>query len=237
MRVLVCVVFVGGLLMDCAKTQATTATVAELKEAAEKYEGDIPCLAVDCDCAFRSSTCCCGNADLKSLRDQVIETFQNVSEKINQLKDEIHQVIAPVNVAFTAYLGGNTNCFGPFEKNVSIPYDVIPLNEGSGYNSILGLFTAPVSGVYSFSLSVYSRLQQAGAHMYYKVQLMRNGLPEVSTWEDNSEDMEDSSSHTVLLSLQQGDQVYAELVQDRRLCGNIQGLNSFSGYLVYPMSA
>ncbi|XP_072319110.1 cerebellin-1-like [Eucyclogobius newberryi] len=237
MRVLVYVVFVGGLVLDCAKALEATATTAQLKEAAEKREGDITCQESDCSCVFRSHGCCCGNLELQSLRDQVTETFEDVSGKINQLADEIGQVIEPVNVAFTAFLGENYKCIGPFERNVTIPYDVIYLNEGSGYNSVMGLFTAPVSGVYSFSLSVYSRLQRAGEHMYHKVQLMRNGRAEVSVWEDNAEDMEDSSSHRVLLSLQQGDQVYAELVQDRKLCGNIQGLNSFSGYLVYPMSA
>ncbi|KAJ0050607.1 hypothetical protein NL108_004971, partial [Boleophthalmus pectinirostris] len=198
------------------------------------WVGDIPCLAWDCNCAFRSQSCCCGNVELQILRDQVMETFQEVSGKINQLSDEIHEVIGPVNVAFTVFLGEDIKCIGPFERNVTIPYDVISLNEGRGYNSGLGLFTAPVSGVYSFSLSVYSRLQQAGLHMYHRVQLTKNGHPVVSVWEDNSEDMEDSGSQNVLLSLQQGDQVCAELVQDRKLCGNIRGLNSFSGFLIYP---
>ncbi|KAJ0033166.1 hypothetical protein NQD34_000273 [Periophthalmus magnuspinnatus] len=237
MRVLVYVLFVSGLLLDCATTQESKATVQDLKEAAQKLEEDIVCAMWDCDCAFRTQGCCCGNTELQFLRDQVIETFQSVSGKINQLTEEILEVIGPVNVAFTAFLGEDVKCIGPFERNVSIPYNVIPLNEGHGYNSVLGLFTAPVSGVYSFSLSVYCRMQRAGQHMYYKVQLMRNGSPEVAMWEDNAQDMEDSSSHRVLLSLQRGDQVYAELVQNRTLCGNIEGLNSFSGYLVYPVAA
>uniref|UniRef100_A0A3B3ZDW4 C1q domain-containing protein n=1 Tax=Periophthalmus magnuspinnatus TaxID=409849 RepID=A0A3B3ZDW4_9GOBI len=180
----------------------------------------------DCDCAFRTQGCCCGNTELQFLRDQFFLILLWLAFGTG-----------PVNVAFTAFLGEDVKCIGPFERNVSIPYNVIPLNEGHGYNSVLGLFTAPVSGVYSFSLSVYCRMQRAGQHMYYKVQLMRNGSPEVAMWEDNAQDMEDSSSHRVLLSLQRGDQVYAELVQNRTLCGNIEGLNSFSGYLVYPVAA
>lgn len=234
MKVLVCALFVVGLLGDSAKTQESV-PIDVFKQAAEKWEGDVPCLKPDCECAFRGLGCCCINSELQTLDDQVIQTFKDVSSNINQMKDEIITLIEPVNVAFTAYLGGKIQCYGPFSRNTTIPYDIIPLNEGSGYNSMLGLFTAPVSGVYSFSLSVYSRLHRAGDRMYHKVQLMRNGQPEVSIWEDNEEDSEDSSSHTVLLSMEQGDQVYAELVEDRQICGNIQGLNSFSGYLVYPL--
>lgn len=101
----------------------------------------------------------------------------------------------------------------------------------------LGIFTAPRSGLYSFSYSVYSKMNIAGSRMYYKVQLMRNGEVVASIWEDNREDLEDSSSQTVLLSLQQGGQVYVELLSGRQLCGNIEGLNTFSGSLLYPSVA
>lgn len=100
-----------------------------------------------------------------------------------------------------------------------------------------GIFTAPRSGVYSFFFSVYSQVGVAGERMYYKVQLMRNGEVVASTWEDNREDSEDSSSQAVLLSLQQGGQVYVELLSGRQLCGNIEGLNTFSGSLIYPALA
>lgn len=103
--------------------------------------------------------------------------------------------------------------------------------------SLPGLFTALRSGLYSFSFSVYSKVSAAGDRMYYKVQLMRNGRVVAATWEDNREDSEDSSSHTVLLPLQQGDQVYVELQRGRQLCGNVVGLNTFSGSLIYTSQA
>lgn len=98
--------------------------------------------------------------------------------------------------------------------------------------SITGIVTAPCSGLYSFSFSVYSQVGREGERMYYKVQLMRNGEVVASTWEDNREDFEDSSSQTVLLSLRQGGQVYVELLSGRQLCGIVQGLNIFSGTLI-----
>lgn len=65
------------------------------------------------------------------------------------------------------------------------------------------------------------------------MQLLRNGEVVASSWEDNRQDSEDSSSQTVLLSLQQGGQVYVELLLGRQLCGIVEGLNTFSGYLIY----
>uniref|UniRef100_A0A3Q3XHW4 C1q domain-containing protein n=1 Tax=Mola mola TaxID=94237 RepID=A0A3Q3XHW4_MOLML len=118
----------------------------------------------------------------------------------------------------------------PFTRSSPIPYDSISLNHGNGYNPAL-IFTAPCSGLYSFSFSVYSQVGREGERMYYKVQLMRNGEVVASTW-DNREDVEDSSSQTVLLSLRQGGQVYVELLSGRQLCGIFQGLNIFSGTLI-----
>lgn len=100
-----------------------------------------------------------------------------------------------------------------------------------------GIFTAPRAGLYSFSFSVYSKVGREGERMYYKVQLMRNGEVVASIWEDNREDSEDSSSQTVLLSLQQGGQVYVELLSGRQICGIVEGLNTFSGSLIYSTLA
>lgn len=99
-----------------------------------------------------------------------------------------------------------------------------------------GTFTAPRAGLYSFSYTVYSNVGAEGERIYYKVQLMKDGQVIASSWEDNREDSEDSAMQTVLLQLKQGNQVYMELVLGRFLCGDTQGYNSFSGYLVYPMS-
>lgn len=43
-----------------------------------------------------------------------------------------------LQVAFTASMSPRTNCFGPFIRNTPIRYDVITLNQGSGYNPALG---------------------------------------------------------------------------------------------------
>lgn len=99
-----------------------------------------------------------------------------------------------------------------------------------------GTFTAPRAGLYSFSYTVYSNVGVEGERIYHKVQLMKDAQVIASSWEDNREDSEDSATQSVLLQLKQGNQVYVELVLGRFLCADMQGYNSFSGYLVYPLS-
>ena len=97
-----------------------------------------------------------------------------------------------------------------------------------------GLFTAPRDGLYSFSLTVYSNVGSSGNRLYHRVMLVKDGRPGASVWEDNRDDAEDSASHTVLLTLTRGSQVFAVLQSGRELCGDTQGHNMFSGYLLYP---
>ncbi|XP_037619978.1 complement C1q-like protein 4 [Sebastes umbrosus] len=232
MRAIACTLFVLGLLWDSVRAEDT---ISSLRVAAAAWEGELTCGGWDCECTFkRQRGCCCATLELQKVEDQIYTRVMDLSTRISQLGDSLLEVIGGMRVAFTASMSSRTKCFGPFTGNIPIPYDVITLNHGRGYNPALGIFTVPRPGLYSFSFSVYSRVGGEGERMYYKVHLMRNGEVVASTWEDNREDTEDSSSQTVLLSLQQGDQVYVELLRGRQLCGNVEGLNTFSGFLMHP---
>ncbi|XP_059199780.1 complement C1q-like protein 2 [Centropristis striata] len=232
MRAVAFTLLVFGLLWDSVRAENT---ISSLREAAVAWEGELPCGKWDCDCAFNHQRgCCCATTELQQAEDQIYTRMMDLSVSMSQLGDSLLELLGGMRVAFTASMSSRINCLGPFTRNMPIPYDVITLNHGNAYNPVLGLFTAPCAGLYSFSFSVYSKLSLTGGRMYYKVQLMRNGEVVTSIWEDNREDSEDSSSQTVLLSLQQGGQVYVELLSGRQLCGNIEGLNTFSGSLIHP---
>ncbi|KAM6987435.1 cerebellin 18, partial [Tautogolabrus adspersus] len=116
--------------------------------------------------------------------------------------------------------------------DVPIPYTVVALNQGNGYNPSLGAFTAPRAGVYLFSFTVYSSVAR-NERLYHKIQMMKNGVGVVGAWENNREDGEDSATQVAILDLQKGDQVYMELMSGRKLCNHLQ-FNIFTGYMVYP---
>ncbi|XP_053710882.1 complement C1q-like protein 4 [Synchiropus splendidus] len=199
------------------------------------WRGEFPCANWDCKCAFsRARGCCCGIQELRELEDETLLRVVELSRSLSQLGDSMLKLMGKSRVVFSAHLRPASTCLGPFTRSTAISYDVITLNHGSGYNPALGVFTAPCSGLYSISYSVYSKLALPGDRMFYKVRLMKNGVTAASMWEQNREDSEDSGSQTVLLPLQLGDQVYVELLGGRQLCGNVEGSNTFTGFLLYP---
>lgn len=63
---------------------------------------------------------------------------------------------------------------------------------------------------------------------------MKNGVSQISTYDDPSTDGSDSSSNAVVLQLDGGDKVYMELWDDGRVFDNMNGHTTFSGFLVFP---
>ncbi|CAL8328762.1 unnamed protein product [Merluccius merluccius] len=207
-----------------------------LRQAAVAFRGEIPCPKWDCECAFGRVGCCCVGGRLSEVEELIFSRLSDMWQSITQLDRSIQETIGGRRVAFTASGIPSMHCFGPFTSDKSIPYSSVSLNHGDGYNPALGIFTAPCSGVYSFSLTTYSRVA-AARDVYYLLQLMRNGEAMASAWEENRADSEDSSTHTILFSLETGGQVYVLLRSGRQLCGDTSGLNSFSGYLVHPIES
>ncbi|KAI2656601.1 Complement C1q-like protein 4 [Labeo rohita] len=224
------------ILSVCSRAQATAAFDL-LRASAVSYAGSLPCGDWDCECAFkRQQGCCCIEQPLFDLEEATFIRMVGLWEGLSHLNTQIEELTAGCKIAFTASMLPMSGCLGPFTSNMSISYQSVSLNQGNGYNPALGTFTAPHAGLYSFSFTAYSSVGSAGQRLYQKVQLMKNGQLIASSWEDNREDSEDSSTQTVLLQLRRGCQVYVELLSGRQLCGDTKGQNTFSGYLVYPFS-
>ncbi|XP_072547853.1 cerebellin 18 [Salminus brasiliensis] len=224
-----------GALCLSSRTEATTAWDI-VRQSAANWTGVLPCGGWDCECEFRNPKgCCCVAGQLFQLEEATFMRMVGLWKGLTSLNEQIDEVTGGRNIAFAASMTPITSCFGPFTRNVSMPYQNITLNQGYGYNGALGAFTAPHAGLYSFSYTVYSSVGPAGERIYHKVQLVKDGQVIASSWEDNREDSEDSATQTVLLQLRQGNQVYVELVSGRFLCADSQGYNSFSGFLVYPL--
>uniref|UniRef100_A0A8C4XC18 Cerebellin 18 n=1 Tax=Erpetoichthys calabaricus TaxID=27687 RepID=A0A8C4XC18_ERPCA len=186
-------------------------------------EGQLPCGGWDCNCAFQKKTgCCCGANQLSHLEDFLLDKLTYFDKQVGSQ-----------DVAFTALLG-RTDCYGPFTSSNTVPYKLVLVNNGNWYNPSLGVFTAPMSGIYRFSFTS-SSLEGQGRKIYHQLNLMRNTEVMVSTWEDNYEDLEDSASQSVMMRLEPGDQVYVRLQAGRYLCGDAFRQNSFSGHMVFPV--
>ncbi|XP_053381861.1 uncharacterized protein LOC123541408 [Mercenaria mercenaria] len=104
------------------------------------------------------------------------------------------------NVAFYAYLSGK-RCYGNHE---TIIYDVEETNVGNGYSSRDGIFDAPVTGVYVFTLTLVPDF-----YKYVQAEIIVNGAVKGNIFADSEEihDMHPAST-TIVVHLNAGDHVY-----------------------------
>lgn len=94
-----------------------------------------------------------------------------------------------------------------------------------------GVFVAPVKGVYYFSLVAFNPYDHSTG-----LSLMKNREHVVSV-SDNppGEDTEDTASNAASLLLEKGDQVYIQLMENRKIYCDQFRRNTFSGHLLYTM--
>ncbi|GAA6088883.1 cerebellin-1-like [Tachysurus ichikawai] len=95
---------------------------------------------------------------------------------------------------------------GPYSQHVTLVYDEVLMNIGNGYDPKTGIFTAPVKGVYYFIFVVF-----------------------------NANDLEDTATNSVSLLLEEGDQVYLELMEKRKVYSDSYRRSTFSGHLLFTM--
>ncbi|KAF7229868.1 complement C1q-like protein 2 [Nothobranchius furzeri] len=131
-------------------------------------------------------------------------------------------------VAFTVGLGGGQ--VGPFSTATTLIYKTVKTNVGNAYNPVTGIFAAPVTGIYYFTFSYH-----AGGEHPVSLNLIKNNEVVVGVHDHRSSgDGADNGGNSAFLQLQQGDQVYMQLVANTHLYGHI-AVTTFSGVLLYQL--
>uniref|UniRef100_A0AAY4DVX4 C1q domain-containing protein n=1 Tax=Denticeps clupeoides TaxID=299321 RepID=A0AAY4DVX4_9TELE len=168
-----------------------------------------------CTCFFR----CVYSVKQWFKMKNILKKYElNVKNEVNSNK-----------VAFSASLvTTNEGQISPFNTGKTLVYKNIITNIGQAYNPNTGIFTAPVRGVYLFSLFV---LGVAGADAT-GVDLYRNGEFVIPAYAHLSGQNYVNPSAGVNLLLEAGDTVYAFLPPNRKIYDNVHRHCSFSGILV-----
>ncbi|XP_040921381.1 heavy metal-binding protein HIP-like [Toxotes jaculatrix] len=144
--------------------------------------------------------------------------------------DEIQKTIAAsdMKLAFSAGLS-NSGKIGPFNTETPLIYSRVFTNIGEAYNPTTGIFTAPIKGVYYFRFTAFNNKNGE----WVAVNLYHNGQRILH----NSEL---ATGHTfiangLILQLEQGSVVSMRLQQNCGLYDDSSTLNTFSGFLLYPL--
>jgi len=135
-----------------------------------------------------------------------------------------------LQIAFTAYLDHNVDHIG---ANQVLICNTMLLNDGQGYNNFTGVFTAPTTGVYSFSFFIGQRHVNE-----YRAWLVVNGKNQIDAAVDPMHLTQDlQGGNTANLRLVKGDAVYITHQGGGTHVEGNDGMRStsFSGFLIYPL--
>ncbi|KAF3699937.1 Complement C1q-like protein 4 C1q and tumor necrosis factor-related protein 11 [Channa argus] len=210
----------------------------QVNEMIENNDKVHPCLG---------STSCCEIYSLTSITQNlggVGEKIANMAEKITLLEAKLQTTEKEVlelrsligvspQVAFSAALreSGSGN-IGPFTTAKPLQYKRVFSNTGNSYNPATGIFTAMVKGMYFFRFSMFNNLSTVPNSV---VSLMKNGERLTSVWDTSGNDSHDMGSNAVVIPLNVGDNVYAELQENRIVYDDVMNYNTFSGFLLFTM--
>ncbi|XP_048009700.1 heavy metal-binding protein HIP-like isoform X5 [Megalobrama amblycephala] len=179
--------------------------------------------------------------NIRALETQLREQKMFILEELNKKNEEISNLtLSQVEelkkenrdreIAFSAGLmqSGSGN-IGPFTTDITITYKKVFTNIGNAYNPVTGIFTAPLKGAYMFRISIYGHGGTKATVSIYK-----NGEHMVVAYDVQAQDRLNSSNGVVLL-LEVGDVVYVRLWSGMRIYDNQNNLNTFSGFLLFPL--
>merc|ERR1712035_10279 len=132
-------------------------------------------------------------------------------------------------VIFSAEAGAR-GAIGPFNTETTLIYKTVITNIGNAYSESTGIFTAPVAGVYYFTIFHHSGGERGTLLLLYK-----NSQHMVTTQDHPAvHETAHNGGNAVFLQLQRGDQVYVRMAANSHVWGSNYH-TTFSGFLVSQM--
>jgi len=116
--------------------------------------------------------------------------------------------------------------------NQNIVFETVIENLGGGYHNQHGIFIAPANGVYIFSVSILSWVND---HAEFQADLKKDGVILARAFGHGDSGRHDQGSVTVATQLQKGNEVWVSLKypNDDSIYG--ARYSTFMGCLVYPL--
>ncbi|XP_026154155.1 C1q-related factor-like [Mastacembelus armatus] len=180
-----------------------------------------------------SCGCCLIQKQMKRLELLFNQTTEELNKELTGSKTVLNYIRASRS-AFSVALNNDkaVSCYGPFPTNKLVIYKYVFINLGGNYNIQTGIFTVPRSGVYSLSVTIYG-IAFSVSTLATCANLQVNNQVVATLSEQNGQDLEDSATAVVAVSLKAGDQVAVNLLRGCFICDNSSRYNTFTGFLLY----
>ncbi|XP_060606448.1 collagen alpha-1(X) chain-like [Ruditapes philippinarum] len=172
-------------------------------------------------------------------KEEMKREFLNQKQQIGQMFDDYKKIREELKAAQREKLDGNFTKIPKVAFNARTKYSravyvvsqtmVFPevtLNEGGGYDKITGIFTAPLAGLYQFSVHI------CHATTKYVVVAIVHKDTEVAMTTGYEKDTSSCSSAMALVNMETGDRVYVKVTYPSALYADKYRWPSFSGVLL-----
>ncbi|XP_060595289.1 caprin-2-like [Ruditapes philippinarum] len=165
----------------------------------------------------------------ESFKKRFEETRNNLISDIDAKKVELNQIQGKLEQPPIAFYSHHLKDLLPDTTNEILIFEKTFTNEGTGYDTSTGIFTAPVGGLYQF---VIHTCAYRGKHAYLGLVMEGNVIAADANYGDESHGC---SNFGALVRVKSGEKVWVKstssssnrpLVQDR------YRMNTFSGILV-----
>ncbi|KAI4876165.1 hypothetical protein NFI96_000174, partial [Prochilodus magdalenae] len=168
---------------------------------------------------------------LVELRDELRNTATEV-EELKRTVEEQRQQTERNRVAFSAYLHRPEGfMIGPFNIATRLVFNKVITNVGNAYNPITGAFTAPVRGVYQFTLHVHGVGNPSTA---VSVDLLKNGMFVIHIY-GHQPGNRVTTSNGVSVLMEVGDIITLRIPAGRHVAGDVYRITTFNGHLLFPI--
>ncbi|XP_044032589.1 uncharacterized protein LOC122866672 [Siniperca chuatsi] len=166
--------------------------------------------------------------EVTALREELDISKTELQLTKNKLVEMESTIADTPKLAFSAGLT-TSGKIGPFNTETPLIYSRVFTNIGGAYNPTTGIFTAPVKGVYYLRFTAFNNKngEWMAVNLYHNSQRILH----------NSEVSNGHAfiANALILQLEQGSVVYMRLHQNCGLYDDTSSLNTFSGFLLFPL--
>ncbi|KAL7840456.1 hypothetical protein AOLI_G00257790 [Acnodon oligacanthus] len=170
--------------------------------------------------------------ELQQLRnitqEQAVE-LTTLRSRLDAVEQQLKAQREAPKVAFAASLGSD-GLVSTKNSHKKLIYKDVLTNVGNAYSPETGVFKAPVRGVYFIRYTATAPTEGLMSTVLYK-----NGEVQLTVHEPPAGPGSDTASNGAALLLEQGDELYMQLLPNSHLWDNASHHSTFSGFLLYTM--